>query len=71
MTEQNYVGAVTWYIVTAGEGVDIPGFVFSRDEAPYLIGQAHSGNIFVFARAAMLELIEKWHEANEEMKAQP
>jgi hypothetical protein len=67
----NHLGGVTWYIVTAGEGVDIPGFVFNRDDAPYLIGQLHNKEIAVFDRAAILELMILWQEADKEMRTHP
>ena len=67
----NYLGEITWYIVTDGEGVDIPDFVFHRDEAPYLIGQLHGGRIVVFNRNMMSSLFTQWQEAEEEMKTQP
>ena len=69
MSTSNYVGAFEWYIVTAADQVDIPDLVFDPDDAPYLMGQASDGRIFVFDRAAILELFTQWHEADSEMRA--
>ncbi len=69
MTAPNYVGAFAWYIVDAADQVGIPDFVFDPDAAPYLMGQASDGRIFVFDRAAVLELFAMWQDADNEMRA--
>ncbi len=70
MSTSNYVGETRWYIVTDADQVTIPEFVFSQINAPYLIGQISDGRIFVFDRVNMLEMIDAWQEADNEMRAE-
>ena len=68
MSASNYVGEIRWCIVSAADQTGIPEFVFSKSNAPYLIGQISDGRIFVFNRTAMLEMISMWQEADSEMR---
>ena len=71
MNEPNYSGDVRWYVVTAADQVTVPDFSFEQSSAPYFMGQLTDGRIVVFDRAAMLEMIDLWQKADNEMRATP